>query len=371
MTGSRIERREQSRARRRSLTVGLAVVGGIALLVASVNVVAGLAGSRSQAELASSSLQADVATVPAAVSTPAASAVGPAVAVSDTRTAANGSVEVPSVLGKRLDEAEMILSYAGMTIQVTSGARTAGAAVVSQRPVAGEVGSTGTTVTVTLGKTVTVPRATRHFVVCVDPGHQAVADAKGEPLGPGSREMKPSASAGARGAATGAAESEVALAIAKELRRELVSRGVQVVMTRTTDKVRLSNRQRAEIANRAAADLFVRVHADGSANRSTHGISTLFPAGTRWTKAISGRSERAARVVHRSVVHSTGASDRGIVSRGDITGFNWSRVPAIIVETGFLSNPGEDRLLATSAYRRKLAAGMADGIMAYLEGRSK
>jgi N-acetylmuramoyl-L-alanine amidase len=52
-----------------------------------------------------------------------------------------------------------------------------------------------------------------------------------------------------------------------------------------------------------------------------------------------------------------------------MTGFNWSDVPTIIPELGFLSNAEEDRLMATDAYRTKIADGLAGGIIQYLQGR--
>ena len=52
-----------------------------------------------------------------------------------------------------------------------------------------------------------------------------------------------------------------------------------------------------------------------------------------------------------------------------MAGFNWATVPSVIVEMGVMTNPAEDRLLASSAYQEKLAEGMANGIMKYLEGR--
>ena len=65
-------------------------------------------------------------------------------------------------------------------------------------------------------------------------------------------------------------------------------------------------------------------------------------------------------------MRATGARDLGIVPRGDLTGFNWANVPAILVETGFLSNPRENRLLHTDAYRRKVAAGLVAGVESFV-----
>jgi N-acetylmuramoyl-L-alanine amidase len=52
-----------------------------------------------------------------------------------------------------------------------------------------------------------------------------------------------------------------------------------------------------------------------------------------------------------------------------LVGFNYSKVPSVFVEMGLMSNAAEDRKLATAAYQDKLAVGMANGIVAYLNGK--
>jgi N-acetylmuramoyl-L-alanine amidase len=106
----------------------------------------------------------------------------------------------------------------------------------------------------------------------------------------------------------------------------------------------------------------LRIHADGSTNRSLRGVHTLYPALRRgWTDDIYAKSVRAARRLQTAVVHSTGAPDLGLQRRSDLTGFNWADVPVVLVETGFLSNPAEARLLHTPAYRARIARGLAAG----------
>jgi N-acetylmuramoyl-L-alanine amidase len=169
--------------------------------------------------------------------------------------------------------------------------------------------------------------------------------------------------------ATRLPEYEIVLQISTNLKSRLERAGITVVMTRTTNDVNISNAERAAIANEAGADLFVRVHADGSTDPQVSGISVLYPGTGSFTTAISPESHRAATAVHDAVIASTGAASRGVVSRNDLSGFNWSKVPAVLVETGFLSNPVEDRLLASPHYQDKLAEGMASGILKYLKGR--
>ena len=200
-------------------------------------------------------------------------------------------------------------------------------------------------------------------VVCLDPGHAtapAVA-AQAEPIGPGSRTLKIKDGGGAAG------EAAVALAIARRTRAELERRGYRVVMTRNGAGYRGGNVERAKFCNRSKAALMLRIHADGSTDPSLHGVSTLAPALRRgWTDDIYGRSLRAARLVQRALLAATGAADRGVVLRSDLTGFNWANVPAILVETGFLSNRAERRRLHEPAYRLRVARGLARGVAAFV-----
>jgi N-acetylmuramoyl-L-alanine amidase len=200
-------------------------------------------------------------------------------------------------------------------------------------------------------------------VVCLDPGHAtapAVA-AQVEPIGPGSRTPKIKDGGGAPG------EAAVALAIARRTRAELDRRGYRVVMTRDGAGYRGGNVERAQFCNRAKAALMLRIHADGSTDPSLHGVATLAPALHRgWTDDIYGRSLRAARLVQQALVVATDAADRGVVLRSDLTGFNWANVPAILVETGFLSNAAERRRLHEPAYRLRVARGLARGVAAFV-----
>jgi N-acetylmuramoyl-L-alanine amidase len=205
-------------------------------------------------------------------------------------------------------------------------------------------------------------------VVVIDPGHDAKANLETEPIGPGSSIRKIKDGGGTSGVVTGLREPVFTLKVALRLRTLLEAAGVDVVMTRTrTAGVSMGNVARARIANRAHAALFLRIHADGSTDRSIHGTHTLIPAYRKgWTDDIYARSKRAGRVVQRALVARLGSRDRGLDERSDITGFNWANVPAILVEVGFMSNPDEDRKLATAAYQRRAARGLCEGALRYL-----
>lgn len=212
-------------------------------------------------------------------------------------------------------------------------------------------------------------QASSLITVVIDAGHQARADMKTEPIGPGSKTRSVRVAGGTTGVATHRPESRITLEIALKLRDELVKRGVTVVMVRTTQKVNISNSKRAKIANRAHAALFVRLHCDGSSSSRVRGVLTIVPAKNRWTSRIVKKSARAGRDIQRATVRRTHAKNRGIAKRGDLAGFNWSKVPTALIEMGFMTNRAEDRKLASTAYQKKLAVGIADGTVRFIAGK--
>ena len=199
---------------------------------------------------------------------------------------------------------------------------------------------------------------------CIDPGHDATPDLSLERIGPHSSTYKIKDGGGAPGEAT------VVLQIGFKLRTRLRERGYRVAMTRTTMEFTYGNRgniARAKFCNRRDAALMVRIHADGSTDPSRHGVSTLYPAWHRgWTGDILPESREAAAIVQRKVLATTGAANLGLVKRADLTGFNWANVPAILVETGFMTNPTERRLLQSPAYQLRVARGLAAGAAAFV-----
>jgi N-acetylmuramoyl-L-alanine amidase len=200
-------------------------------------------------------------------------------------------------------------------------------------------------------------------LICLDPGHGTLprVGAQTEPIGPGSPVAKIKDPGGAPG------EAGVALQIAFRTRALLLARGYRVAMTRTRAGYAGGNIARARFCNARHAALMLRIHADGSASPSSNGISTLYPALHRgWTDDIYGASLRAARDIQHALVRATGARDLGTIPRADLTGFNWADVPAILVETGFLSNPRERTLLHTPAYQQRLARGLVAGVSAFV-----
>ena len=212
-----------------------------------------------------------------------------------------------------------------------------------------------------------VAAAAAAALVCLDPGH-GTPPAIGrqlEPIGPGSHVRKIKDGGGASG------EAAVALAIARRTRALLLRDGLRVAMTRDGPTFRYGdggNVARARFCNERHAALMLRIHADGSPSPASNGVSTLYPALRRgWTDDVYAPSLRAARLVQRALVRATSARDLGLVPRSDLTGFNWADVPAILVESGFMTNPRERRLLRSPAYQQRVARGLATGVLAFLD----
>ena len=208
-------------------------------------------------------------------------------------------------------------------------------------------------------------------VIAIDAGHQAIINTDTEPLGPGSSVMKRKVSTGTAGYVTGQTEYSVNLAIALKLQAILEADGYTVVMTRTTNDVNISNAERAQIANNANADAFVRIHADGNDNHSVSGATTLCQTSSNpYNGSMASKSYSLSNYILNSLSEATGCGKVGISQVDNMTGINWSKVPVSIVEVGFLSNATEDQLLATDSYREKVARGIANGIEAYVNSKN-
>lgn len=203
-------------------------------------------------------------------------------------------------------------------------------------------------------------------VIVVDPGHGINSYSKQEPVAPGSSQMKAAFVSGTSGA--NQTEEQLNLAVGLKLKTALEEKGATVYMTRETHECDVSNVDRAQMANELNADIAVRIHADGSANSSAHGVSVLVP-GNQYIKnsELISESRNAGESVLAAFVEATGASNRGISVRNDMTGFNWSEVPVILVEMGFMTNPEEDKLMETEDYQNKMVAGIVNGLEKHFE----
>jgi len=180
------------------------------------------------------------------------------------------------------------------------------------------------------------PRPARATIV-VDPGH-------------GGRD--PGATA-----INGRYEKVVNLAVGTKLADLLDRQGHQVTMTRRDDRYP-ELEDRAAMANRLDADLFVSLHADSAENPSAEGFTVYI------AKAASRESQQLAQALVRAM-KTTGQRSRG-VRREDFRVLVHTRGPAVLIEMGYLTNYREARRLQDAAFQNRLAVAIAAGINDYL-----
>lgn len=153
-------------------------------------------------------------------------------------------------------------------------------------------------------------------------------------------------------------EKTINLEVAKKISYLLRQKGLTVIMTRNSDTF-VELEERARIANRQNADLFVSIHADSASRSSTRGYTTYVAKSASWS------AHKAARGIGQTMA-GTGLDNLG-VRKADFRVLVHTRCPAVLVELGFLSNYQEAGLLRNNAFQNRLARAIADGISNYFK----
>ncbi|EJV84940.1 TPA: N-acetylmuramoyl-L-alanine amidase [Bacillus cereus] len=209
------------------------------------------------------------------------------------------------------------------------------------------------------------------FLVVIDPGHQQKANLNLEPIGPGATTQKYKVTDGTTGVVTKKREAVLVLEMAFLLKEKLEEKGIQVLMTRTSQDVDISNKERATFANNHKANLFLRLHADGSENPNESGFAVLTPAeGSPYTKEIYAESLQISQMIVNKMRENQQVKVNGIKFRDDLSGFNWSKVPGVLLELGFMSNYEEDKKLSDPQYVNSLLQSVTDSVDAYRKSKA-
>jgi len=197
----------------------------------------------------------------------------------------------------------------------------------------------------------------------IDPGHQEKANTERETIAPGSNEKKAKVAAGTRGVSTGIYEYETNLTVSLLLKDLLESLGADVLMARETHDVDISNQQRAIMMNEWNADIVLRIHCNGSTDSKDKGMGMY----VRYSGACAEESYVLGEFLLTYMSEETGAEKQRVYKRNTYTGLNYSTVPCVLVEMGYMTNPEEDRKLNDAEYQNKLVLGAAKGICAYFD----
>lgn len=212
----------------------------------------------------------------------------------------------------------------------------------------------------------TPEEAAEQKIIVIDAGHQAHANLEQEPVGPGASETKYKVAGGTSGVTSGTPEYEVPLEISLALEAELQARNYTVVMVRDSSDVDISNAERAAIANEIPADVFLRIHCNGSTNQSQNGAMTLCQTRNNpYNKELYEQSSLLANCVLDALVQQTGCRREYVWETDTMAGINWSQVPVTLVEVGYLTNPSEESRLIDPDYQELVAQGIANGVDDY------
>lgn len=201
--------------------------------------------------------------------------------------------------------------------------------------------------------------------ICIDPGHPSYFK--------GTSKINWGCEEG------GIKEVELNLVLASLLEKMLQKKGFTTVLTRYDNKKIISNEDRAKIAKKHNADLFFRIHADSERHKDTevNGVRTFYPPPA--AKNISAQSWEMALNIHREIVKKTGLVDRGVCDeratslkseQGMLAGTylaNKYKIPTILLETVYLSNPEDRQWILKSANQKLMIKAVAQGIEQYFK----
>lgn len=151
-------------------------------------------------------------------------------------------------------------------------------------------------------------------------------------------------------------EKDLTLKIVSKL-NNLLKRNFEVETTRETD-VFVDLSERTKRANNFGANIFVSIHINSAPNNTAHGIESL-------VFYRSGDTLKLANNIHDRLIKATGTVDRGIKERQDLYVLKHTKMPAVLLELGFISNENEKNKLVSDLYQETITNAIYEGILAY------
>ena len=215
---------------------------------------------------------------------------------------------------------------------------------------------------------ITTETQKKGILIAIDPGHQGpnVDMSAQEPNAPGSSVMKTKATGGTSGRYSGVPEYQLNLDISLQLREALMEEGYDVILTRTDNDTAISNAERATLANDAGADAAIRIHANGSEDSGVNGALVLIGSeDNSYVGHLYPDSYALGESVLTAYCNETGMKNLGIQTNDTMTGINWSQIPVIILEMGFMSNQQDDLNMEDPDYQGRMVQGIVNGVNDY------
>lgn len=182
-------------------------------------------------------------------------------------------------------------------------------------------------------------------IIVIDPGHGGIKPGSSSP--------------------NGLVEKNLALEISLKLEKALKDAGYTILMTRYDDS-HIDLEDRSNIANDNFADVFISIHGNSFTNSAVNGIEVLYTP-VVGDPIKDNIEKKLAQSLLDNVIKETGANNRGLVKSPRLVVTRKAKMPAALVEVGFLSNPKEEKLIANPDYQNNIINGIVKGIEVFFE----
>ena len=170
----------------------------------------------------------------------------------------------------------------------------------------------------------------------------------------------------------GVKEAQINLAISKQLKRELETKGASVLLTRdgaydlasegTSNRKKEDMKKRADIINAKQVDLFISIHLNAYPNVAIHGGQVFYQKQSDTSKNFADMIQKRMNVLNQTDKHT---------KPGDYYILNETKPMGVLVECGFLSNPDEEARLSTWEYQQQVAFTIFGGVMEYIDATAE